>query len=106
MALDLALTPAQQNCGLIYRTPMDGDGMLFSWNTEAPRSFWMQTTCIPLDMPFIAADATFASIWEQVPPLNTPLRQVPCPVNRVLELNAGWPRLHGVMPGQHVGFET
>lgn len=91
----------------MYRTSMDGDhGMLFSWDAEAPRSFWMQNTCIPLDMLFIAADGTIAGILEQVPTLNTRPREVPCPVRHVLELNAGWARLHGVAPGQHVDFET
>jgi uncharacterized membrane protein (UPF0127 family) len=91
----------------MYRTSMDGDrGMLFSWEADAPRSFWMQNTCIPLDMLFIAADGTIAGILEQVPTLNTQPREVPCPVRHVLELNAGWARLHGVAPGQHVDFET
>jgi uncharacterized membrane protein (UPF0127 family) len=107
VTVELAQTPAQQARGLMYRTSMDGDhGMLFSWEADAPRSFWMQNTCIPLDMLFIAADGTIAGILEQVPTLNTQPREVPCPVRHVLELNAGWARLHGVAPGQHVDFET
>jgi len=66
----------------------------------------MQNTCIPLDMLFITEDGTIAGILEQVPTLNTQSREVPCPVRHVLELNAGWVRLHGVAPGQHVDFET
>ena len=93
--------------GLMYRTRLDADaGMLFSWNDETLRSFWMRNTCIPLDMLFIAADGTIVGILEQVPTLNTLPRAVACPAQHVLEVNAGWTRQHGVVPGQKVEFET
>jgi uncharacterized protein len=91
----------------MFRTKLDADaGMLFSWNKEQPRSFWMLNTCIPLDMLFIAADGTIVGILEQVPTLNTQPRGVPCAAAHVLEVNAGWTRLHGVAPGQKVDIET
>jgi hypothetical protein len=107
VAVELALDDPARARGLMYRTQMDGDhGMLFSWDEDARRSFWMQNTCIPLDMLFIAGDGTVVGILEQVPTLNTLPRQVPCPARHVLELNAGWARAHGVQPGQHVDLET
>jgi uncharacterized membrane protein (UPF0127 family) len=91
----------------MYRTHLGADqGMLFSWEREEPRSFWMRNTCIPLDMLFIAKDGTVVGILEQVPTLNTLPREIPCPAQHVLELNAGWARQHGVEPGQHVDIET
>ena len=103
----MALNDPARARGLMYRTQMDGDsGMLFSWDEDSRRSFWMQNTCIPLDMLFIAGDGTVVGILEQVPTLNTLPREVPCPARHVLELNAGWARAHGVTPGQHVDLET
>jgi uncharacterized membrane protein (UPF0127 family) len=87
----------------MYRTELGQDsGMLFSWQDEAPRSFWMHNTCIPLDMLFIAADSTIVGILEQVPTLDEDSRSVGCPAAHVLELNAGWSRAHGVRPGQKI----
>jgi uncharacterized membrane protein (UPF0127 family) len=91
----------------MYRTTLPADdGMLFSWDQEQPRSFWMQNTCIPLDMLFIAGDGTIVGILEQVPTLNTLPRGVPCAAQHVLEVNAGWTRMHGVKPGQRIDIET
>jgi uncharacterized protein len=110
VSVERALDDAARARGLMYRTRLDADaGMLFSWDSEAPRSFWMRNTCntcIPLDMLFIAADGTIVGILEQVPTLNTLPRAVPCPAKHVLEVNAGWTRQHGVLPGQKVEFET
>lgn len=107
VVVERALDDGSRSRGLMYRTRLDADaGMLFSWDSEAPRSFWMLNTCIPLDMLFIAADGTIVGILEQVPTLNTAPRAVPCAAQHVLEVNAGWTRQHGVLPGQKVDIET
>lgn len=107
VVVELALDDEARSRGLMYRTRLDADaGMLFSWSREEPRSFWMLNTCIPLDMLFIAADGTIVGILEQVPTLNTAPRGVPCAAQHVLEVNAGWTRQHGVVPGQKLTIET
>lgn len=107
VSVERALDDDMRALGLMYRTHMDDDrGMLFTWDEEETRSFWMRNTCIPLDMLFIASDGTIVGILEQVPTLNTLPRSVPCPAQHVLELNAGWARKHGVAPGQRVQIET
>jgi len=104
--VELARTPDSRERGLMYRTGMPDDGgMLFSWNDERVRTFWMHNTCIPLDMLFIDAEGAIAGVQEQVPVLNDDTRSVPCPAAHVLELNAGWVRSHGVAPGQRVKIE-
>lgn len=90
----------------MYRTSMpDDQGMIFRWREEAPRTFWMHNTCIPLDMLFIAKDGTILGVLEQVPVLNDEPRGNPCPAAYVLEVNAGYTRSHGAAPGQHIRFE-
>lgn len=107
VTVERALDDPARARGLMYRTELGADaGMLFSWNEEERRSFWMLNTCIPLDMLFIAGDGTIVGILEQVPTLNTLPRGVPCPAQHVLEVNAGWARQHGVEPGQRVELET
>jgi uncharacterized protein len=104
--VELARSEPEKERGLMFRTKMpDDQGMLFSWNNEEPRTFWMHNTCIPLDMMFIAHDGAITGILEQVPTLNDEPRGVPCPAAYVLEVNAGWSRSHGVKSGTIVHFE-
>jgi uncharacterized protein len=98
-----ALAEKAKERGLMYRTELPDDaGMLFTWDDERPRNFWMRNTCLPLDMLFIDGRGVIVSIQEQVPTLNTVARPSGCPARHVLEVNAGWAREHGVRPGQKV----
>jgi uncharacterized membrane protein (UPF0127 family) len=104
--IELARDEASRERGLMYRTSMpEGSGMLFSWQDERVRNFWMHNTCIPLDMLYITKDGVVAGILEQVPTLNDAPRGIKCPVAHVLELNAGWARSHGIAPGMKVKIE-
>ena len=105
--VELARDNPSRTRGLMYRTSMPADhGMLFSWpGAERIQSFWMRNTCIPLDMLFVAKDGTISGILEQVPTLNEDPRTIPCPVEHVLEVNAGYCRSHGVRAGQKLVIE-
>ncbi len=104
--VELARDDAARERGLMYRTNMPADhGMLFSWDNESTRTFWMRNTCIPLDMLYVAKDGVIAGILEQVPTLNDAPRGIQCPVAHVLELNAGWARAHGIAPGMKLKIE-
>ncbi len=104
--VELAQSEPEKERGLMFRTKMpDDQGMLFSWERDEPRTFWMHNTCIPLDMMFITHDGLITGILEQVPTLNDEPRGVPCPAAYVLEVNAGWSRSHGIKPGSVVHFE-
>lgn len=104
--VELARDDASRERGLMYRTSMPKNrGMLFSWQEERPRNFWMHNTCIPLDMLYVTKEGVIAGILEQVPTLNEQPRGIKCPVAHVLELNAGWARAHGLAPGMKLKIE-
>jgi uncharacterized protein len=86
-AVELALTPEQQELGLMFRPSLAPDaGMLFDFGATKPASFWMKNTLIPLDMLFITADGRVADIHEHAVPLSEDVIQSSVPVRAVLEV--------------------
>ena len=107
LSVELAQKDAHRAHGLMFRSKLEDDeGMLFSWPTPEPRSFWMRNTCLALDMLFVNDDAVIVGVLEQVPPWNDQARKVNCPASHVLEVRAGWVRDHGVAPGQRLLIEA
>lgn len=98
--IEIARTASEQAYGLMKRKSMPADhGMLFLFNTEDERSFWMKNTLIPLDMIFIRADGTIHSIHDSAIPHDlTPINSNG-PVMAVLELNGGRAADLGIKPG-------
>jgi len=101
--VELAKTPHDIERGLMYRRSMDDDhGMLFKLDGRREHTFWMRNTCIPLDMLFIDDDGVIVGIVEGAAPLTETTRSVGCPSVFVLEVNGGWARKRGVLPGQKI----
>ena len=95
--VDLAVTPEERVQGLSGRPSMDAErGMLFVYDEDGPRTFWMPNMHFPLDMVWIRADCTVAGVTADVPnpPLDKPRDQLTLypsagMVRFILELNAG-----------------
>jgi uncharacterized membrane protein (UPF0127 family) len=101
--VELALNDAERARGLMYREKLGPyDGMLFDFYQDAPVSFWMKNTLIPLDMLFIAGDGTIKHIHPNATPLSTDAIPSQFPVRAVLEINGGSARLLGIKPGDKV----
>ena len=102
-AVELTRTTAERARGLMFRTNMaEEHGMLFRMGARRVHNFWMENTCIPLDMIFIDDDGLIVGIYENAPTLTQDERGVGCPSSWVLEVNAGWSRRHAVVAGQRV----
>lgn len=98
--IELALTPAQQAQGLMFRQKMAADaGMLFVYPTPQPAAYWMQNTYIPLDMLFITPDGRIERIRENAEPLSTAPIEGPSKTKAVLEINGGLAARLGIRPG-------
>ncbi len=91
--VELALTPHERSKGLMFREKLGKDkGMLFIYNSEDERSFWMKNTLIPLDIIWIDKNNTVIYINKY----TQPCKEYSCPsINPkvkskyILELNAG-----------------
>ena len=86
----LAVSPAQRRRGLMYvRSLPERAGMLFVHEYDDRHSMWMKNTFIPLDMLFVRADGSVASIVRDTEPQSLRSIEATEPVRYVLELNAG-----------------
>ena len=108
--VEIARTAAQQEKGLMYRTGLKPDaGMLF-WpyppNGGAPQSanFWMKNTPTPLDIVFIRADGTIATIAENTVPFSEAPIPSGEPVAAVLEIVGGRAADLGIAAGDKVSL--
>jgi uncharacterized membrane protein (UPF0127 family) len=104
-AVELALTEAERNHGLMFRPRMSAeDGMLFAYAEESDRGFWMKNTLIPLDIAFFTADGTLLNVNET--PIAEDPRTGPWPTSPskgparfVLEMHKGWFKKKGIVDG-------
>lgn len=103
ITVELAVTPAQQQRGLMWRNHLDADaGMLFVFPDAQERFFWMKNTAIPLDIVFIGSDKRIVSIARATKPYSE--QQIPSrgASRYVLEVNAGVCDRYGVQAGQPI----
>jgi hypothetical protein len=104
--VELADNDAAREKGLMFRKELpEGSGMLFDFHADAPVSFWMENTYIPLDMIFIRADGSILRIAENTEPLSTKIIPSGGPVRAVLEVIGGTARKMGIAPGDKVASQ-
>ncbi len=96
---ELAVTPAQQATGMMWRTEMPGnEGMLFVNEDDQIRCFWMKNTLIPLTIAYLAADGTVINLADMQPKSE----QSHCstrPARFALEMRQGWFDKRGIKAG-------
>ena len=69
--VEIAKDDASRERGLMDRRFMPADrGMLFEFDRDAPVSFWMKNTYIPLDMIFISRAGVVTNIVANAEPLS------------------------------------
>jgi uncharacterized protein len=101
--VELALTPEQQEQGLMFRENLpENTGMFFLFAETAPHHFWMKNTMIPLDMIWMDEAGTVVFISADTPPCKAD----PCPTygpdaaaRSVLEIAGGRAKSEGVTVG-------
>lgn len=106
-SVELALTPEQRARGLMFREQLASDaGMLFLFDREAPRAFWMKNTYLPLDIVFIDHAGRIVSIARDTTPLSETPIPSEAPAKGVLELNAGTAAALDIGPGDRVVYRA
>lgn len=101
--VEVALTPQEQEQGLMFRKSLDDDGgMLFPMNPPRTASFWMKNTLIPLDLLFVRTDGTIAFLKSNATPYSREPISAGIPVAAVLELRGGRAAELGIGEGDRV----
>jgi len=107
IATEIALTPAEQEIGLMFRTSIgDKDGMLFIYEKPQVITMWMHNTYVPLDMVFMGRDGTVSRIEAEAEPLSDRVISSNTAAAAVLELKAGTARRIGLKAGDHIESPT
>lgn len=109
---ELAVTEEQTEKGLMHRSSLKKNtGMLFVFDKEDFRVFWMKNTLISLDIIFLSADKEIACISAFMPPSpegadERGIARAVCPAAKyVLEVPAGYARDNGLKKGDKLKFE-
>lgn len=104
--IEIADIESERTIGLMHRWSMpDTQGMLFIFEEEEPRSFWMHNTLMGLDILYIKQDGTIESIAKYCVPKSD--KSIPSngPATYVLELIEGFCDIHGVEVGDRIDFK-
>ena len=103
--IELAEFPDQHQRGLMYVQSMGQDeGMLFIFNRERPRSFWMKNTPLPLDIIYIDSQGFIVSWAANTTPFSLQSLPSHAPAQFVLELNAGSISHFGIEIGDRITY--
>ena len=79
-------------------------GMLFIFEENKPRGFWMANTPLPLDIAFVNADKQIVRIHHNAQPFSEKSLTSDKPAQYVIETNAGYMISHDIQEGMSVTF--
>ena len=102
--IEIADTDSARERGMMQREgfPNDRSGMLFVFNNQQPRSFWMSNTPVALDILFVSADLQIVNIAKYTTPFSSENYRSGDPAQFVVEVPAGFADSHGIVEGDRI----
>lgn len=104
--IEIADTENERTIGMMHRrSAPDTQGMLFIFDEEEPRSFWMHNTLVGLDIIYIRSTGEIESIAKYCVPKSD--KSIPSngPATYVLEVIEGFCDIYGVEVGDKIDFK-
>ncbi len=83
----------------------EGHGMLFLFEDEEPRSFWMANTPLPLDIIFVNEDREIVRIHQNTRPYSDRSVESEVPAMYAVEVNAGFAIQNDIREGMRIAFD-
>ncbi len=103
--IEIADNDYEIQTGLMYRDYMKPNrGMLFVFEDETERYFYMKNTQIPLDIIFINANKSIVSFQKNAKPFDESSLPSNVPAKYVLEVNAGMSNTWKLSIGDFIDF--
>jgi len=107
MTVELALTPIQQQTGMMFRTNLaENAGMLFPLPFTERASFWMKNCPLPLSAAYIDPEGIIQELHEFQAHNTNAVVAATNNIRFVLETSQGWFQRHNVRPGMLVKTES
>lgn len=102
---EIAITRNEQERGLMFRKNLRPcTGMLFVYDSDDLRYFWMKNTHISLDMIFIDGSLRVTYVHHKALPLDETVIDSKYPARFILEVSGGQARSCNIVPGVKVTF--
>ena len=103
--IEIADTEFDRETGLMYRHSMpNNQGMLFVFEDERPRYFYMKNTEIPLDLIYLGSNKKIVSFQKNAKPFDESSLPSNAPAKYVLEVNAGLADTWSLSVGDSLSF--
>lgn len=103
----LAITPEEQMRGLMFRKELKKtEGMLFIYNDDAVRYYWMKNTYLPLDLIFIDSNLRVVDVYKNARPMDETTIISKGFARYTLEVNAGQADRCKIKNGTRVKFSN
>lgn len=107
MEVEVADEPTERTQGLMHRQSLaPSAGMLFIFPYEAEHPFWMKNTHISLDMIWLDANKRVVGVIADTEPLSTASLSPKRVSKYVVEVNAGFAKANGIVPGVAAHFQN
>ena len=106
MNAELAVTFAQQQAGMMFRTNMDENaGMLFPLASTQRAAFWMKNCPLPLSIAYINPEGVIEEIHDMHPQDTNNIISASSNIRFALETPQGWFSRHAIKTGTVVRTE-
>jgi len=104
--IEIAESDYETTLGLMYRHKMDDNqGMLFVFDQEEFKSFWMKETYITLDIMYVNSAFEIVKIHQYAQPLSEESLPSIKKAKYVVEVNGGFCEKHNVKEGDLIKYE-
>ena len=103
--IEIADTPYELETGLMYRNSLEEqNGMLFIFDNDQMRNFYMKNTLIPLDLLFIDQNFEILHLYSNAEPYSTESISSQFPVKYVFEISGGLSSKLGIQKGMKIKY--